>query len=401
MSLRHIRILAGAVALAVASPANAQENAALVAQHANALPLTPFYDLNGADLSQPGALVRSEDGTGYDLPDGVTAKRIAYASRDANGKPALATGVVLLPPGPPPEGGWPVIAWAHGTAGVARVCAPSLMKDVYYGWKGVMLYPLLGYAVVATDYAGLGSPGMHQYMWSKAQGNDVLYSIPAARAAVPSLGPNWVGIGHSQGGYAVLRIAQMKDDAAKAGFLGAIPIASGADIEPVWRMSDPRTTTVPSTVAMMALSIKAVRPEFEIERMLAPGAQASLALVEKEACLGAAEVIMREVSREEGRVDGWIDVPEVAQFARENRIFTEPLRDPVLLILSSGDQYIPAPLREQITTDLCKVGQKAAYKIVPDVDHGGTINASLRDQLRWMGDRFAGLPAPAGCSAMP
>jgi hypothetical protein len=399
MSLRSFRFLVSLLGMALACPAVAQDNPALEAQKANALPLTPFYDINGADISSPGVLVRSEVGSGYDLPAGVTATRIAYSSRDANDRPSLATGVVLQPPGSPPPGGWPIIAWAHGTAGIARVCAPSLMKDVYYGWEGLYLYPLLGYAVVATDYAGLGSPGVHQYMWSRAQGNDVAYSIPAARAALPSLGSNWVGIGHSQGGYAVLRITNMAES-AKAGFLGAIPIASGADIEPVWRMSDPNTQTVPSTIPMMALSIKAVRPEFDISTMVAPAAHASMARVGEEACLGAAEAIMRGVTREQGRVEGWMDVPQVVEFARENRIFTRPLRDPVLLVLSSGDQYIPAPLRKQILEDLCKVGEKASYKIVADVDHGGTINASLQDQLRWMEDRFAGRPAKQGCSAV-
>ena len=86
-----------AAALVVALPASAQEGPAMTAQRANALPLTPFYNVSG--------------------------------------EPVLATGVVLVPSGEPPAGGWPVIAWAHGTAGVARVCAPSLMKDTYIGQR--------------------------------------------------------------------------------------------------------------------------------------------------------------------------------------------------------------------------------------------------------------------------
>lgn len=50
----------------------------------------------------------------------------------------------------------PVIAWAHGTSGVARRCAPSLMKDVEYGTEGLMPMVAAGFAVVATDSAGLG-----------------------------------------------------------------------------------------------------------------------------------------------------------------------------------------------------------------------------------------------------
>jgi NAD(P)H-dependent flavin oxidoreductase YrpB (nitropropane dioxygenase family) len=33
-------------------------------------------------------------------------------------------------------GGLGSIAWAHGTSGVARQCAPSLAKDVYFGEEG-------------------------------------------------------------------------------------------------------------------------------------------------------------------------------------------------------------------------------------------------------------------------
>lgn len=40
-----------------------------------------------------------------------------------------------------------------------------------------------GYAVVATDYAGLGTPGQHAYLNKIPQANDVIYSIPAARQA--------------------------------------------------------------------------------------------------------------------------------------------------------------------------------------------------------------------------
>src|SRR6202000_2521960 len=106
------------------------------------------------------------------------------------------------PSGPEPSGGWPVIAWAHGTSGVARQCAPSLMRDLYYGDEGLPEMLQGGFAVVAVDYHGLGTPGPHQYVSKIAQAHDVIYAIPAAHAAVPTLGRQWVVDGHSQGGLA-------------------------------------------------------------------------------------------------------------------------------------------------------------------------------------------------------
>ena len=73
------------------------------------------------------------------------------------------------------------------------------MKDLYYSWQGLLQWPTLGYAVVAPDYAGLGTDVPHQYLAAPAQAQDVLNAVPAARDAVSQLGTRWVAIGHAQG----------------------------------------------------------------------------------------------------------------------------------------------------------------------------------------------------------
>ena len=93
----------------------------------DALPTTPLYANPTLGTSGVGDLLAQEPVTNYSLPVGA-AVRIAYHSRDAAGRDVPATAAVLIPPGKTPSGGWPVIAWAHGTSGVARQCAPSLMK---------------------------------------------------------------------------------------------------------------------------------------------------------------------------------------------------------------------------------------------------------------------------------
>ena len=72
-----------------------------------------------------------------------------------NGKDVAVSAVVLIPDGKPPGGGWPVIAWAHEFRGTARQCAPSLMKNLGAG-SILAMFANLGFAVVATDYAGFG-----------------------------------------------------------------------------------------------------------------------------------------------------------------------------------------------------------------------------------------------------
>src|SRR5258708_902202 len=111
---------------------------ALQAERENFLPITHFYDApHDLSKSKPGDLLRRESFMGYMLPAGVRAMRILYHSLDAGGTDVVTSAAVLIPAGAQPSSGWPIIAWAHGTSGVARMCAPSLMKDVYYGDEGL------------------------------------------------------------------------------------------------------------------------------------------------------------------------------------------------------------------------------------------------------------------------
>ena len=62
-----------------------------------------------------------------------------------------------------------------------------------------------GYAVVRTDYEGLGVPNVtHPYLIGVSEGRSVLDMVRAARKLDTTIGKNVVLAGHSQGGHAVL-----------------------------------------------------------------------------------------------------------------------------------------------------------------------------------------------------
>ncbi|WP_051222248.1 lipase family protein [Conexibacter woesei] len=137
---------------------------------------------------------------------------VIYRTTDAAGRAVPASGVVSIPKGRTPKGGWPVITWAHGTSGIADQCAPSLdsATAAAHGYNAY-IYPLFtrwlkaGYAIVRTDYQGLGTAGDHQYLIGASEGHSVLDMVRAARAALPgALSTNMVISGHSQGGHAAL-----------------------------------------------------------------------------------------------------------------------------------------------------------------------------------------------------
>jgi hypothetical protein len=53
------------------------------------------------------------------------------------GEPIAVSGVIVVPPGPVPADGRPIVAWAHPTTGVVPHCAPSLAIFVFQQMAGL------------------------------------------------------------------------------------------------------------------------------------------------------------------------------------------------------------------------------------------------------------------------
>src|SRR3954465_9868662 len=137
--------------------------------------------------------------------------KVLYRSVAADGKPIAVSGVVSVPKGKAPKKGWPVISYDHGTTGIADVCAPSRdSKSNPAHLYNSYVYPLLnrwlkaGYALVRTDYQGLGTPGIHQYLVGTSEGRSTLDIVRAARKLNSHVSNRFAISGHSQGGHAAL-----------------------------------------------------------------------------------------------------------------------------------------------------------------------------------------------------
>jgi uncharacterized membrane protein HdeD (DUF308 family) len=163
-----------------------------------------FYAAPRAVPPEPGRLVRAEAfGTG--VPEGARGWRILYTTTRGDGTPALASGLVVVPIGG--QGAWPVIAWTHGTTGFAENCAPSLLAKPFEAGALFVLPQILaqGWALVATDYIGLGTIGPHPYLIGPDSAHAELDAVRAARQLTDArLGQKTVAWGHSQGGGAAL-----------------------------------------------------------------------------------------------------------------------------------------------------------------------------------------------------
>ncbi len=352
------------------------------------LPLTKFYDTpNPLPAGKPGTVIRSEPFDEYDLPPGVSAVRILYHSQSAAGNDVAVSGVVLIPDETPPAGGWPVIAWAHESTGVARACAPSLMRNLHHG-PFLSMYVNLGYAVVATDYAGLGTSFRNAFSDILSNATDVIDSIPAARAAVPQLGSKWVAMGDNDGALAVLGVAELESDTRDPDYLGSIAISGVADAKD--RYEQVARGPSHNMLAFLAYGISTVYPRFQVNDMLTEKALP----VYRQIGQGCANTgTIPEVSAADMLKPNWESNEFVKQFLARNTLGQKPAYGPLLVISGEADSAVPIVMTAQVVARLCKQGDRVQFEKYPGLDSGRVIGGAVRDQIAWIQARFAAGPA--------
>ena len=352
-------------------------------------PLTKFYETpRPLPAGKPGELIRKEEFEEYDLPPGVLAFRILYHSRSAAGEDVATSGVVLYPDANPPSGGWPVIAWAHDLNGVARQCAPSLARNLQHG-PFLSMYVNLGYAVVATDYTGLGTNFRSPFADIKSNAADIVHSIPAARAALPQLGSRWITVGTGEGGLAAVGVAELESEIRDQNYLGAIVISGVDDLQNRYEHPEP------ISLLFLMYGVKTVYPQFEIKDVLTDKALAFYAHLEQSCGESAAQP---QLSVSEMLRPGWENNRFVKEYFNRNRPGQRRALGPLLVIASASNPAMPISNVSKVIARMCRQGDRVQFENYADADPGSVIGESVRDQINWIQGRFAGRPAPSNCS---
>jgi pimeloyl-ACP methyl ester carboxylesterase len=354
------------------------------------LPLTSFYDTpHPLPPGKPGELIRTEPIDQYNLPYELSALRILYHSRTANGEDAAVSGVVLIPDGKPPAGGWPVIAWAHEFRGAARQCAPSLMKNLGAG-PILAMYANLGYAVVATDYSGLGADSSKPVLDMQSNALDVIYSVAAARAAMKEIGPKWIAVGPFEGGMAVVAVAE--SEVRDPNYLGSVATSGVADAQEAYERFAQGSSSSNRMLLVLASTVKALYPEFQVSDMLKDTALPPYQHV-AQTCGGETEPEFTNGMLK----PGWESNRFVKEFFTRNTPGQRAAHGPLLVISGEADPAIPAEMTGKAVARMCKQGNRILFLKYPDLDASGVMGASVADQISWIKARFAGYVAPGNC----
>ena len=359
-----------------------------------------FYTAPADVPAEPGQLLRSEpfDRT---VPDGAHASRILYTTTTHDGAATTASAIVVEPD---TEGEHPVIAWAHGTTGYATGCAPSLLAEPFVAGAMPGLDAALaeGWAIVATDYAGLGTDGPQPYLVGEGEGRSVLDAVRAAQQLDGHrLAAATVLWGHSQGGHAALWAAGMASSyAPELELLGVAAMAPATDLPAFLDgMADSVLGAVFGSFALAAYAD--AYADVERDAYVRPGARILLQEMERR-CLTDLGTLVSLATSIVADQPVWAQAPgggALGERAAEN-VPTLPIGMPVLLAQGGSDSLITPAIQDAYVAARCAEGQSIDYRTYAGYDHMGVVtgDSPLLPELRaWSADRFAGAPAAAGC----
>lgn len=340
------------------------------------------------DASQPGELFRSSAVRNPANTLGITnigpykAERILYSSTNRKNKKIQVSGIVIEPKAAwSGEGERPVVAFAPGTQGVADRCAPSRkIADGIGDYEQLFFERYLekGYAVVVTDYEGLGTPGLHTYMDRISQAHTVLDSVRAAQQLkswdISEKNPVFIN-GYSQGGGAAAAAAELYDDYApelniKLATIGAAP----ADLTLLPPALDGTLYFLFESYALLGLSNSYGE---NIYSYLNERGKNLLHQATSTCTLGLtnfAGTTIKDISDEGISVDEFISAAPYDSILADQHIGYDAPSIPVVVTHGRGDDVIPFSTAEQLVSEWSERGADVTFIPNEAKSHvGGTI----------------------------
>ncbi|KAJ5061187.1 Alpha/Beta hydrolase protein [Bipolaris maydis] len=390
-ALGHAQESCNAACQAAFRPAVAAEIGSMVSKNVSS---EPFYS---TPANVTGA--KPVNTNNFTIPSGMSLSRFLYMTEDIDRKPIPASGFVLLPYSrPDPSKPLNTIVWAH---------------DLYYEWQGPYYLAQAGYAVIAPDYAGQGSDIPQGFMYEAGflHAADVAYSLVAARKVIGNLlSQDYVVIGHSEGGMTAWRTNERlgmpnQDELKRAGnFLGSV--ANSPALRPLDLISESvrRANGGPIGDAVSVFFLQSLAglfpKEFRIEDHLTPLALARVPLVNQGCIFAGRSLFAGLTGAQLFKSLDWLKLPVVVDWQKRfSGAGPHALAAPMLVVQGITDALTYANNTEWDFNQTCSSfpNTKATLLLYPDSNHDVTNNAAIVDSMRWIQDRFNGVPVEDGC----
>lgn len=329
---------------------------------------------------------------------------LTYKMLGQSGQEVQATSLVFTPNTPPPAGGWPIVVWAHGTTGVADTCAPS--KAALADSTKDLISKLLtaGYVVVAPDYEGLGTPGIHPFLNVKSEAFSITDAVVATRNYLSQrnllTSKKWLTVGHSQGGHAALSAAQYASRAqldykgtvavAPASNLGFILVAGEQSVvNATLDKKIPMYAQLDTYTALVTAGMRNTQPNFDYSQVFTSQISGIAAQAETlcSGPLGQAfgAGMTKYATDHNGTLDGYtrtqpnfMAVALVKTFLdKDSQPLQAKVTTPIIIYQGVGDTTVPKVATDILISNATVVGTKINSYITGNWDHGTVMSTNV------------------------
>ncbi|HEM7307572.1 TPA: alpha/beta fold hydrolase [Acinetobacter baumannii] len=329
---------------------------------------------------------------------------LTYKMLGQSGQEVPATSLVFTPNTPPPVGGWPIVVWAHGTTGVADVCAPS--KAALADSTKDLISKLLaaGYVVVAPDYEGLGTPGIHPFLNVKSEAFSITDAVVAARNYLSQrnllTSKKWVTVGHSQGGHAALGAAQYASR-AQLEYKGTVAVAPASNLGFILIAGEQSVANatldkkismyaqLDTYTALVTAGIRNTQPTFDYPQVFTPQIS-SIAQQAETICSGPlgqafGAGMTQYVTEHNGTLDGYtrtqpnfMAVPLVKTFLdKDSQPLQVKVTTPIIIYQGLADSTVPKVATDILISNATVVGTKINSYVTGNWDHGTAMSSNV------------------------
>lgn len=327
------------------------------------------------------------------IPGAGNAYRIQFSSLNQHRRMASSTGAVFLPPGTPPRGGWPVISWAHGTVGMADACTPSAFPRSARDQKYLGHWLQQGYAVVAADYVGLGTPGLMAYLNGVTAAHAIVDVVVASHQMRLPLAKRWAIIGQSQGAAAALNGARYATSFSRGtglDYRGVVATGIPANLEYLYQNLGPLVppVTLPGGLnaytAYILAGFNETRPDLRVASVMSRKGIERLAQG-RSTCY---PILMKSLAGDDVRT--WFTRPLLSipgLSAALHTYMATPYKGydrPIFLGQGLRDVDVPAPSALSLYAQMKANGQPVTLHVYPEDDHSSAVLASMPDSTPFL-----------------
>ncbi|MFZ9723519.1 MAG: alpha/beta hydrolase family protein [Burkholderiaceae bacterium] len=374
----------------------------------------------GSDLYTP-RIVSSVAQTIEAVPSS-SATLLTHTMQAVAGGETNATSLLFVPSGTPPAGGWPLVAWAHGTTSVAKAsCAPSQTPQYLDGGLTAEGFPSnyaafiaslvgAGYAVVAPDFEGLGpaASGKYPYYNSASESRSLISAARSARIANPSIASRWAVVGHSEGARGALAMQDFLGEATDLDFRGTVALAPfvsmAAAVDSLGGLATADPTNAPTYrtiqnlfVAMLTTAARVVTPTLDVATTMGTDLAALMPVLQNNCIFASFGTFAQTIApKAPGSFEGfradWASASGMKEFLATNDVGASSsfsLKAPTLIAQGTNDIFV---LKSTTDALVSKLGTQSAptltYKTFPGADHGTIITQATPEVLAFLAARL-------------